>query len=185
MRLLNHAEQVLVLTDLDVVWHRLLLCRRQFLATLELLTLICIELVIPIDWLLAEITQVSLPSDHTVGVLDNVGSFFTREVLLSSEKVIPQEKVDWQAATQVFQLSLLALALWDISRVVLIRLVPLFVPLALLKGISFLARVKRIKNVDDACSLISRYPQAALFVASQPGHDLCGSVRTFLISFTL
>ena len=79
------------MTDFDMIRHGALLGRRDFSPPLELLTLVDIEFIIPVDWLASQIPQVRLPSDQVVNVLDDIGALLSREVLLTPEKVVSKK----------------------------------------------------------------------------------------------
>ena len=80
MSLLHQAVQVLWKADFDMIRHKFLLLRLNFIPFLELFTLIRMESVIPADWLSAQEAKVSLPLHQCIAVLDDVSSLFWAEV---------------------------------------------------------------------------------------------------------
>ena len=53
--LLDQVEQFFVLADLDMIWHRAFLLRWLLSLSLKFFTLICIQPIVPVHWLLAKI----------------------------------------------------------------------------------------------------------------------------------
>lgn len=91
MGLSHQFKHVTVHADLHMVWHVPLLIWRLSLSTLELVSLIRVQTIVPVNRLPAHIAKVSLPSDHGIDVLNNIGAVLGSEVILATQEVIPQE----------------------------------------------------------------------------------------------
>lgn len=72
--LFDQAIHVLWRRHSDMVRHENLLSRFGLISSLELLTFIDVEPIIPVDRFSSHEADVSLPSDHCIAVLDNICS---------------------------------------------------------------------------------------------------------------
>ena len=76
-----------------MVRHVLFLRRWLVLTPLELLSLVCIQPVIPVNRVFTQETQVGLPTDHLIAVLDDEAALLGSEVILAPQEVITKEEV--------------------------------------------------------------------------------------------